>query len=353
MRVSTKACVVGSVLAALVATAEAQPVALQPFDSGKVIVSLPSGWKVSADSASGAIAAQQDPSRKDEAVVIVMVQASTTVTEDKLLDALAANVAKDLKVVTRDTLPGGRGRKLIGDATIGGVKARLGAIALVSNGGAVVGMLAAKTADFDRLGGIELVARILASMKASAPSADASPREAPAGDTAPPAIPITRPVVDTYGYPVVPAPSRAIVVSDLKGGWQNGGGALKVYVNTGTGKSGGFSSAQTTESWTFDGKGNVTSAASYAVVDSTTAKGGHETRTGKATIDSNMVLTIHWNSKDNPVVHYIIRGWVELPDATVARLNGPFYNDGVPPNLIANPTADAYRDSLWARTRAK
>ena len=335
------------VLAALVGVAAAGPV-LAPYTAGKLMVSLPQGWKVTTDLDKGVVAAQQDPSRKDAAVVLLIVQPRATTTEDQLLDAIASGVCKDLKIAKRDTLAGGHGRMIIGDGTIDGVAARVGLIALVANGGAVVGVLAARPADFEALGGVPFVTTIVGTMRA----ADSAP---PPAVEPPPttgaARPITKPARDRYGSLIVPPVGRKVEIAELAGEWSSDGAGVMAYVNSGTGTYAGFSSAQTSETWTIDAKGNVASDASYAVADEHSARGGREKKVGTASIDANNVLTVQWKNAANPVVHYIIRGWVEFAAMTVITLNGPFYQDGVPAKLIANPNADSYRDGLWARAR--
>ena len=89
-------------LAALIAVAaSASPVALAPYERRPLTVSLPKGWTITAHVDQGSIAAQQDPGRKDAAIVLLLLPTSTTATEDQLLDAIAGNVSKDLRVKSR------------------------------------------------------------------------------------------------------------------------------------------------------------------------------------------------------------------------------------------------------------
>src|SRR5262249_48685837 len=119
--------------------------ALEPVSSGELTVSLPKGWKITTDASKGIFLAQRDPARKDAPAVLVMVQASgVTATEDQLLDAVAAMVARDLKVVERQALPGG-GSVLVGDGRAGDVPVRVGVLAVAGNGGAIVALLASRS----------------------------------------------------------------------------------------------------------------------------------------------------------------------------------------------------------------
>jgi hypothetical protein len=57
---------------------------------------------------------------------------------------------------------------VIAEGAAGGVRARIVALALVNNGGAIMGRLASRANEFDSLGGTGLVDAVLASIKVSA-----------------------------------------------------------------------------------------------------------------------------------------------------------------------------------------
>ena len=242
---------------------------------------------------------------------------------------------------------------MVGDGTINGQKARVGAIAIVGSGNAVVGLLAATGRDFEELGGTQLVISILGTMKATTSASAERPQDARrARDRRTGAgLPITQPVLDHYGSLIVPPLDRKVELSELVGEWRNDGAGIKSYVNSGTGTYAGFSSAQTTDDWTIDAKGDVFNIGTYAVANEKGAHGGTVKQAGTASLDANMVLTVRWKDKGDEV-HYLIRGWVELPAITVLNLNGPYYAAGVPADVIANPKGNAYLDKLWARKRA-
>ena len=330
------------ILCMLVGLAAAKPVPLEPYDaSGKLTVLLPTGWKVTADLDKGVVSAQQDPDRNDAAVLLVIIQPTATATEDQLLDAIAGSVSKDLKVARRDTLPGGRGRLLIADGTIDKIQARIGAIAVVANGSSVITLLASRTTEFDKLGGIELVTTVLTSMKATA-----------APPSAPPAPPqgIQAPAVDANGRLVVPPLGRKVALAELAGEWRQDDSSIASYVTSSTGAYGGFDSIAITANWTLDAKGNAFSSS----VATTAGRGGAhqvvEKKYGTATLAPNMVLSIAW--QNGTTQHYLLRGWVELPAITVITLNGPWYQGGVPSDVLGDPKIGTNLNAQWARKRA-
>ena len=153
-----------------VSTAQAKP-ALEPHDVGGVSVSTPKGWAFTGDATKGMAVAQQDPKRKDAAQLLVIVSANATATDDQVLDQISGQAMTGLKLVKRGTGPGNAGKLLVADGTVDGITVRLGAIAVGANGGMVVGVLIAKQSEFDALGGTDLVASVLGSLRATAPAA--------------------------------------------------------------------------------------------------------------------------------------------------------------------------------------
>jgi hypothetical protein len=49
----------------------------------------------------------------------------------------------------------------------------------------------------------------------------------------------------------------------------------------------------------------------------------------------------------------LLRGWVELPEMTVIVLNGPWYQDGVPADVLGDPKIGTNLNAQWARKRAR
>jgi hypothetical protein len=306
---------------------------LAPYDAGKLTVSLPKGWKVTADLDKGVIAAQQDPAHKDAAAVLLVIQPSTTSTEDQLLDLVASSISKDLKVAKREALAGGQA--MIADGTMESVKVRLGVIAIASGGSALVCVLAAKPGEFDNLGGIALVTSILTSVKtASSPP----PSQPPAPATTP------------NGKLIVPALDHKLALSELDGEWRHDDGVLQDYVDRVTGRPAGFDALRYNDKWTFDGKGGVRSEFFGIATSGGTSKKIVDNKAGAASLDSNMVMTIKW--KVGPQEEFLVRGMIELPTMTVITFNGPWYDKGVPADILADRTHGTNRDQQWIRKKA-
>ncbi|HTR51137.1 MAG TPA: hypothetical protein VMJ10_10560 [Kofleriaceae bacterium] len=138
-------------------------VPLGDYHKDGVVVRVPVHWVVTVDAKQGSVLAQQDPKRKDAAALMLVLQkAGPTASEDALIDAVVSRAVHDAKPVERGPLPGGHGRGLIADGTSDGVAVRIAAIAVVANGVAYLGVLAATPADFDTLGGARLVVSALA-----------------------------------------------------------------------------------------------------------------------------------------------------------------------------------------------
>jgi len=322
------------VLVLLGSMAWARPVTLAPFDAGKLTVSLPQGWKTTADPTSGVVAAQQDPGRKDAAAILLVIQASTSATEDQLLDKVASSVSSDLKIAKRQALAGG-GHVLIGDGTIDGVKVRIGAVAVVAGGTAITCLLVASSGDFDNLGGVQLVSTILGSIKL--PAAAAAPAPAPAPATTP------------NGKLVIPPLTRRLAVSELAGVWKHDDGITQHYFDTSTGHYAGFDTVRFTDKWTFDAKGNMFSEFFGINTNNRVSTKVVDNKPGAASLDSNMVLTIKW--KTGPQEEYLVRGLIELPTMTVITLNGPWYDKGVPAETIADQNKSTNLDQHWIRKK--
>jgi hypothetical protein len=308
---------------------------LAPFDAGKMTVSLPKGWKVTADLDKGVIAAQQDPAHKDAAAVLLMIQASTTSTEDQLLDLVAGSISKDLKVAKREALSGG-GHVMIADGTLDSVKVRVGVIAITSGGSALTCVLVAKPSEFDKLGGIGLVTSILSSVKTAA--------------VTPPPATQTAPATTPNGKLIIPPLNHKLGLSELDGEWRHDDGILQDYVDRVTGRPAGFDALRYNDKWTFDGKGGVFSEFFGIATSGGTSKKIVDNKGGAVSLDSNMVLTIKW--KTGPQQEFLVRGMLELPTMTVITFNGPWYDKGVAADVLADPTHGTNLDQQWIRKKA-
>jgi len=147
------------------AGARANPPTLVSQEAGAFAVSLPKAWTVVSNAAQGTIIAQQDPTRKDAAQLMLMVAPHTQASDDEVLDTVLKNGLPNAKVTKREALPNGGGKLLVADGEAEGITARLGAIAVAASGGVIVGVLIAKPADFDTVGGVNTVVAVLASMR--------------------------------------------------------------------------------------------------------------------------------------------------------------------------------------------
>jgi hypothetical protein len=310
-------------------------VPLAPYTATNFTVSMPRSWTVVEDAPNGLLIARQNPGRDDSAAVLFLVKpAEANVSEDQLLDTVANNFAKNLTIRTREAIPGG-GHRMIADGMAGNIPVRVGVIALVVNGASLVSLLVSKPADFEPLGGIELVTSILTSLKA---------RDRPASSSSPPALPQGGPLKGPNGKLNVPLPSRPLTFADLTGEWNNDDSVLTNYVNS-RGDSAGFESIATREKWIFDGRGGVSSAFTGTTAGRGGARQVNEKKSGTV-IFSGMVMTLGWNGAVQP--SYIIRGWRELPGMTVLLLNGPWYGN-VPGDVLADRNKGTNLNSYWVR----
>jgi hypothetical protein len=322
--------------------AAAKPLALEPFKSPTYAVSLPKGWTITSPG-SGVVAAQQDPKRKDAAAMLLSFAPNTNnVTEDQLLDFVTSSVAKDVKVQKREGFAGG-GHVLVADGVAESVKVRIAAVAVANSTTALFCVLVAKTGDFDGLGGLELVTSVLASIKPDAPVAPApAPTPAPAPPQPAPAA------APSNGRLEVPAPTRRLTVADFAGEWGNDDSVVTTYVSTSTGAYAGYQSIATSEKWRIDAKGGMKTHF-HGV---TAGNGGAHATTedADATLSVSADGAFEIKRKGQPVTtKYLIRGWLENPDVTIVKLNGPYYADGIPDDVRQDPHKGYNLDSYWVR----
>ena len=327
------------VLVLLCATAAAKPT-LEPYDAGTFSVSTPKGWTVQADARQGMVVAQQDPKRTDAPQVLLVVMATAQNTEDQLLDAIAAKAGDDRKVIKKGSLPGG-GKQILVDGSAGGVKIRLGAVAVAAGGGMVLGVLISKPGDFDGLGGIELVTSMMGTIKPKgAPTAAAS---STSGDG-----PEMTPVFDSYHTLRIQPQKRNPTMTDLAGEWVEGGNSVKDYYSTTTGNYAGYSVVQFTTKRTITAKGTYSESTHGARVSS--ASGAHvvdEQLGGSFKIDGD---TITMRRSDNGYVTiYLVRGWFVGKDVVMMKLAGPFYQP--PTDRDRNHDYSNDLGTTWTRPR--
>lgn len=307
---------------------------LDTYTGPKFSVGLPRGWNVTSDASRGVIVAQEDPNRNDAAALLLLTVQNTDQSAEALLDAVAGQFASGLKVARRETVPGGA-MLMVADGRIGDVDVRLGVIAVAQNGGAVVCLVGAKPRQFVELGGIDLVVAVMASMQANG-QPQAAP---PAANPDPPADP---------NY--VPPPARPLRVADVVGEWKHGDSSMMSYVNRYSGDYAGFSSISIRESWTINAKGEC-KADFYGV---TAGNGGprqiKEKVNATVAFSPDGVIFVFKKDGSTSTTKYVVRGWAERPNGTVLVLNGPFYDDGVPPECL-NPQKCVNLNNTWVRLK--
>jgi hypothetical protein len=308
----------------------AEAVQLEPFKTTRFTVSMPKGWKITSDAANAMIVAQQDPTRKDAAALVLTVQANgTNATEDQLLDVVAGQVAKNLKVSRREAIQGG-GHMLIADgATADNIKVRVGAIALTGGGEAIVCGLVSKVDDFDPLGGIELVGNVMGSIK----MAQAAPAQPPSN------------AANSGGGKLDAPPSRPLTLADIAGVWNKDDGSIKSYVNTSTGGYAGYHATTTSARYTITTSGAITDE--FSGYSGGTGGGvfASETTTGTVAITPGGVLEIAFKGQSFKT-RYLICGWFQSQELSVMKLNGPWY-EGIPADVRADPGKGS--SEYWVR----
>lgn len=313
----------------------AASIPLEPHAAASFTVGMPRSWTVVEDAPNGLLVARQNAGRDDSASVLFLFKpGATNRTEDQLLDSVSSQFAKNLVVHMREALPGG-GHQMVADGVSGAMRMRVGVIALVINGTSVVSLLTAKPADFEGLGGMELVTSMLASLKVR--GASAAPAPSPSAQPAP--------ATGASGKLDVPPPARPLTVADLAGEWSNDDGVITNYVNY-RGDYSGYQSIAIRDKWVFDGRGGVSSAFTATTAGQGGVRQVNEKKTGAVTLTRNTILTLGWNGAAQP--SYLIRGWREMQGMTVLLLNGPWYGQ-VPADVIADRSRGTNLDSYWVR----
>ena len=354
--VRTMRCLAVILLVTSSALAVAKPLTLTPFDAGAFTVSMPEGWAVHGDASSGAVLAQQDAKRADAAQLLVVVS-KTPASDDQALDAIVGKAATGLKIVQRGALPGGAGKQLIAEGVTGGVKVRLGAIAIGNGGGIVIGLVVAKVDDFDGLGGIGLVANALGSLNANGAAAPApAPALAPAAQAPPAQVgrdAVMTPQFDSYHSLIIPPPSRALTLADLAGDWTDDSGALTNYYSASTGAHVGYSAVVGKENWLISAKGGLVDTYHGATVSNKAVHAIDETSDASITLSADGVLAMVFKKFPQQTTLYLVRGWFVGPDVTMVKLVGPFYNTIAPEARKPEPNGYSYLRRVFVRNNAK
>jgi hypothetical protein len=154
------------------------------------------------------------------------------------------------------------------------------------------------------------------------------------------------PALDSDGNLVIPEPTRQLTISDLVGAWgDNPGRIATTYVNRSDGAYVGTDSLHFTSNWTIDRSGRYTN-------DFFEVRNGKKLRditTGTITIVGRLISIKHKGT-----AKYVVRGWLELPNMTILKVAGPWFDDQIIPERIFTDFSEDSRfilTSKWVRKR--
>jgi hypothetical protein len=314
-----------------VATA-AEPAPLAPYEGKSFTVSLPAGWAITPDANRGVIVARADPGRKDAAALLLVVSPSApAASEEQLLDTIAGQFATGLTATRREAIEGG-GHLMIADGRAGDLDVRLGVIAVVAGGTSIVCLAVARPREFEALGGLGLVTAVLGSIRAHA-----APAPAPGPSVAAPP-----------GKLEIPPPARPLRPADLAGDWKQGEStSITNYVSASTGAYAGYDSIATRESWAITARGAIKTEFFGVTSGRIGTRAVSEKHAGTISLSADgAVLQIQ--TEGGRRTKYVVRGWLDGPNGTVLKLNGPWYAD-IDPEILADPHKGWNLDSLWVR----
>lgn len=145
------------------------------------------------------------------------------------------------------------------------------------------------------------------------------------------------------GRLVIPMPVRQLTVADLAGEWGENAGITTTYVDRYTGTYAGFDSLH------FSSKMTITKEGGY-FNDFFALQNGRkikEKTSGSITVNGRVIAI-----RQNNTAKYVIRGWLELPEMTILKVCGPWYNDDViPAEIFSNPDQGSNLNSNWVRKK--
>lgn len=154
------------------------------------------------------------------------------------------------------------------------------------------------------------------------------------------------PALDSDGNLVIPQPTRQLTIADLVGEWgDNPGRIATTYVDRSSGSYVGTDSLHFTSKWTIDRNGRYTN-------DFFEVRNGKKLRditTGTITIAGRLISIRHKGT-----AKYVVRGWLELPNMTILKVAGPWYDDQQIPERIFTDFSEDSRFILttkWVRKR--
>ncbi len=145
------------------------------------------------------------------------------------------------------------------------------------------------------------------------------------------------------GRLIIPMPTRQLTVADLAGVWGETAGFSQTYVDRYSGTYAG------TDSLHFRNTRKISANGAYTN-DFFAIQNGKKIvdKTAGSVSINGRVLSI----KERNTARYVIRGWLELPDYTVLKVCGPWYDgDTIPENIFTNPDQGANLNQEWVRKK--
>jgi len=153
----------------------------------------------------------------------------------------------------------------------------------------------------------------------------------------------TKPFRTENGRLIIPMPTRQLTVADLAGVWGETAGFSQTYVDRYTGSYAG------TDSLHFRNTRKIAANGAYTNDFFAIQNGKKIIDKTAGTVSINgRVLSI----KERNTARYVIRGWLELPDYTVLKVCGPWYDgDTIPEAIFSNPDQGANLNQEWVRKK--
>ncbi len=152
--------------------------------------------------------------------------------------------------------------------------------------------------------------------------------------------------IDSDGNLVIPQPTRQLTIADLAGEWgDNPGRIATTYVDRSTGSYAGTDSLHFTSKWTIDKNGRYTNN----FFEVRNGKKLSDMTTGAITIVGRLISIKHKGT-----AKYVVRGWLELPDMTILKVAGPWYDDQeIPEKFFTDFGEDSrfFLTTKWVRKK--
>jgi hypothetical protein len=149
------------------------------------------------------------------------------------------------------------------------------------------------------------------------------------------------PTLDSDGNLVIPQPTRQLTIADLVGEWgDNPGRIATTYVDRSDGSYVGTDSLHFTSKWTIDSNGRYTND----FFEVRNGKKLSDVTTGTITIVGRLISIKHKGT-----AKYVVRGWLELPNMTILKVAGPWYDDQEIPERIFTDFSEDSRFILTAK----